>query len=797
MSRTTRTDTQSPAQHIADSHDLIRVHGARENNLKDVSIEIPKRRLTVFTGVSGSGKSSLVFDTIAAESQRLINETYSAFVQGFMPTLARPEVDVLDGLTTVISVDQQRMGADPRSTVGTATDANAMLRILFSRLGKPHIGPPSAYSFNTASVRASGAITVQRGARTKAEKATFERTGGMCTRCEGRGTVSDIDLTQLYDDSKSITEGAFTIPGWKSDNVWTVGIYAESGFLDPNKPIREFTKKEMQDFLYREPTKVKVNGVNLTYEGLIPKIQKSFLSKDKEAMQPHIRAFVERAVTFTTCPECDGTRLSEGARSSKIDKISIADACAMEIRDLAEWVRGLKERSVAPLLTALQQTLDSFVEIGLGYLSLNRPAGTLSGGEAQRVKMIRHLGSSITDVTYVFDEPTIGLHPHDIQRMNDLLLRLRDKGNTVLVVEHKPEVIAIADHVVDLGPGAGTEGGTVCFEGTVEGLRAGGTVTGRHLGDRAAVKETVRKPTGTLEIRGATANNLQGVDVDVPLGVLAVVTGVAGSGKSSLVHGSIPAGEGVVSVDQSPIRGSRRSNPATYTGLLEPIRKAFAKVNGVKPALFSANSEGACPTCNGAGVIYTDLAMMAGVATPCEDCEGKRFQASVLEYHLGGRDISEVLAMSVTEAEEFFGAGEAHTPAAHRILVRLADVGLGYLSLGQPLTTLSGGERQRLKLATHMAEKGGVYVLDEPTAGLHLADVEQLLGLLDRLVDSGKSVIVVEHHQAVMAHADWIIDLGPGAGHDGGRIVFEGTPADLVTARSTLTGEHLAAYVGA
>ncbi|MCX4511840.1 excinuclease ABC subunit UvrA [Streptomyces sp. NBC_01619] len=792
-----RTDTQSPALHAADSHDLIRVHGARENNLKDVSIEIPKRRLTVFTGVSGSGKSSLVFDTIAAESQRLINETYSAFVQGFMPTLARPEVDVLDGLTTAISVDQQRMGADPRSTVGTATDANAMLRILFSRLGKPHIGPPSAYSFNTASVRASGAITVQRGAKTKSEKATFERTGGMCTRCEGRGTVSDIDLTQLYDDSKSIAEGAFTIPGWKSDNVWTVGIYAESGFLDPNKPIRRFTKKEMQDFLYREPTKVKVNGVNLTYEGLIPKIQKSFLSKDKEAMQPHIRAFVERAVTFTVCPECDGTRLSEGARSSKIDKISIADACAMEIRDLAKWVRGLKEPSVAPLLTALQQTLDSFVEIGLGYLSLNRPAGTLSGGEAQRVKMIRHLGSSITDVTYVFDEPTIGLHPHDIQRMNDLLLRLRDKGNTVLVVEHKPEVIAIADHVVDLGPGAGTEGGTVCFEGTVEGLRAGGTVTGRHLDDRAAVKETVRKPTGALEIRGATANNLQGVDVDVPLGVLAVVTGVAGSGKSSLVHGSIPAGEGVVSVDQSPIKGSRRSNPATYTGLLEPIRKAFAKVNGVKPALFSANSEGACPTCNGAGVIYTDLAMMAGVSTPCEDCEGKRFQASVLEYHLGGRDISEVLAMSVTEAEEFFGAGEAHTPAAHRILVRLADVGLGYLSLGQPLTTLSGGERQRLKLATHMAEKGGVYVLDEPTAGLHLADVEQLLGLLDRLVDSGKSVIVVEHHQAVMAHADWIIDLGPGAGHDGGRIVFEGTPADLVAARSTLTGEHLAEYVGA
>ncbi|GGZ28217.1 ATP-binding cassette domain-containing protein [Streptomyces poonensis] len=792
----TSTDPQSPAPHPADSHDLIRVHGARENNLKDVSIEIPKRRLTVFTGVSGSGKSSLVFDTIAAESQRLINETYSAFVQGFMPNLARPEVDVLDGLTTVISVDQQRMGGDPRSTVGTATDANAMLRILFSRLGQPHIGPPSAYSFNTASVKASGAITVERGAK-KAVKATFERTGGMCTRCEGRGTVSDIDLTQLYDDSRSIAEGAFTIPGWKSDNVWTVGVYAQSGFLDPEKPIREFTEAEMRDFLYREPTKVKVNGVNLTYEGLIPKIQKSFLSKDKESMQPHIRAFVERAVTFTTCPECDGTRLSEGARSSKIEGISIADACAMEIRDLAEWVRGLDVPSVKPLLTALQQTLDSFVEIGLGYLSLDRPAGTLSGGEAQRTKMIRHLGSSLTDVTYVFDEPTTGLHPHDIQRMNNLLLRLRDKGNTVLVVEHKPEVIAIADHVVDLGPGAGTAGGTVCFEGTVEGLRTADSLTGRHFDDRAALKKTVRESTGTLEIRGADAHNLQNVDVDVPLGVLCVVTGVAGSGKSSLVHGSVPAGAGVVSVDQSAIRGSRRSNPATYTGLLDPIRKAFAKANGVKPALFSANSEGACPGCNGAGVVYADLAMMAGVATTCEECEGRRFQASVLEYRLGGRDISEVLAMPVTEAEEFFAAGEARTPAAHKILQRLSDVGLGYLTLGQPLTTLSGGERQRLKLAVHMAEEGGIYVLDEPTAGLHLADVEHLLGLLDRLVDAGKSVIVVEHHQAVMAHADWIIDLGPGAGHEGGRIVFEGTPADLVAARSTLTGEHLADYVGA
>ncbi|MFJ6850563.1 ATP-binding cassette domain-containing protein [Streptomyces sp. NPDC091271] len=794
----TRTDSRSPAPHVADNHDLIRVHGARVNNLKDVSVEIPKRRLTVFTGVSGSGKSSLVFSTIAAESQRMINETYSAFVQGFMPTLARPEVDVLEGLTTAIIVDQQRMGADPRSTVGTATDANAMLRILFSRLGKPHIGPPGAYSFNTASVRASGGITVERGtAKTKTVKATFNRTGGMCTRCEGRGSVSDIDLTQLYDDSKSLAEGAFTIPGWKSDSQWTVQVYAQSGFVDPDKPIRKYTKKELQDFLYGEPVKVKVNGVNLTYEGLIPKIQKSFLSKDKEALQPHIRAFVERAVTFTTCPECDGTRLSDGARSSKIERISIADACAMQISDLASWVSKLDEPSVAPLLAALRHTLDSFVQIGLGYLSLDRPAGTLSGGESQRVKMIRHLGSSLTDVTYVFDEPTIGLHPHDIQRMNDLLLRLRDKGNTVLVVEHKPETIAIADHVVDLGPGAGTAGGAVCFEGSVEGLRKSSTVTGRHFDDRAAVKESVRKPTGALEIRGASLHNLRDVDVDIPLGVLTVLTGVAGSGKSSLVHGSIPAGENVVSVDQSPIKGSRRSNPATYTGLLDPIRKAFAKANDVKPALFSANSEGACPTCNGAGVIYTDLGMMAGTTTLCEDCEGKRFDASVLEYHFGGRDISEVLAMSVAEAEEFFGSGEASTPAAHRILGRLADVGLGYLTLGQPLTTLSGGERQRLKLATHMAEKGGVYVLDEPTAGLHLADVQQLLGLLDRLVDSGKSVIVVEHHQAVMAHADWIIDLGPGAGHDGGRIVFEGTPADLVADRSTLTGEHLAAYVKA
>jgi excinuclease UvrABC ATPase subunit len=795
---TKRRDARPTTLHAADSHDLIRVHGARENNLKDVDVEIPKRRLTVFTGVSGSGKSSLVFGTIAAESQRLINETYSAFVQGFMPTLARPEVDVLEGLTTAIIVDQQRMGSDPRSTVGTATDASALLRILFSRLGTPHVGPPSAFSFNVASVRAAGSITVEKGAEKKTERRTFTRTGGMCPRCEGMGSVTDFDLSQLYDESKSLNEGALTIPGYSMDG-WYGRIFRGCGFFDPDKPIRKFTKKELHDLLRKEPTKIKVDGINLTYEGLIPKIQKSMLSKDVESLQPHVRAFVDRVVTFTTCPDCEGTRLSEAARSSKVKGVNIADVSAMQISDLAEWVRSLDDASVAPLLGALQHTLDSFVEIGLGYLSLDRPSGTLSGGEAQRTKMIRQLGSSLTDVTYVFDEPTAGLHPHDVRRMNDLLLRLRDKGNTVLVVEHEPETIAVADHVVDLGPGAGTAGGTVCFEGTVEGLRRSGTVTGRHLDDRAALKPDTRQPTGALEIRGATTNNLRAVDVDIPLGVLVVVTGVAGSGKSSLVHGSIPAGAGVVSIDQAPIRGSRRSNPATYTGLLDHIRKAFAKANGVKPALFSANSEGACPTCNGAGVVYTDLAIMATVASVCEACEGKRFEASVLDYKLAGRDISEVLAMSVTEARAFFGEGdgEARTPAAHAVLDRLADVGLGYLSLGQPLTTLSGGERQRLKLASRMGEDGGIYVLDEPTTGLHLADVEQLLGLLDRLVDSGTSVIVVEHHQAVMAHADWIIDLGPGAGHDGGRIVFEGTPADLVAGRSTLTGEHLAAYVGA
>ena len=784
-----------PAErHVADRHDLIRVHGARVNNLKDVSVELPKRRLTVFTGVSGSGKSSLVFGTIAAESQRMINETYSAFVQGFLPTRARPDVDVLEGLTTAILVDQQRMGADPRSTVGTATDANALLRILFSRLGQPHIGSPQAYSFNVASISGAGAVTIERGGTTTKERRSFSITGGMCPRCEGRGSVTEFDLSQLYDDEKSLNEGALTVPGYSMEG-WYGRIFRGCGFFDPDKPIRRFTEKERHDLLHREPTKIKVDGINLTYAGLIPQIQKSFLAKDREAMQPHVGAFVDRVVTFTTCPECDGTRLGRPARSSKIGTRSIADVCAMQITDLAAWVSGLDEPSVAPLLATLRHTLDSFVEIGLGYLSLARPAGTLSGGESQRVRMIRHLGSSLTDTTYVFDEPTIGLHPHDVQRMNDLLLQLRDKGNTVLVVEHKPEVIAIADHVVDLGPGAGTAGGTICFEGTVEALRASDTVTGRHLDDRAALKPSVRTPSGALEVRGASTNNLHLVDVGIPLGVLVVVTGVAGSGKSSLIHGSVSCRDGVVAVDQAPIKGSRRSNPATYTGLLDPIRKAFAKANGVKPALFSANSEGACPACNGAGVIYTDLGMMAGVSSTCEECEGRRFDASVLDYRFGGRDISEVLAMAVTDAQVFFGAGEAATPAAARILTHLADVGLGYLSLGQPLTTLSGGERQRLKLATRMGDKGGVYVLDEPTTGLHLADVEHLLALLDRLVDSGKSVIVIEHHRAVMAHADWIIDLGPGAGHQGGRVVFEGTPSRLVATRSTLTGKHLAAYV--
>ncbi len=782
------------AKHSADRHDAIRVRGARENNLKDVHVELPKRRLTVFTGVSGSGKSSLVFGTIAAESQRLINETYSAFVQGFMPSVGRPEVDLLEGLTTAILVDQERMGGNPRSTVGTATDANALLRVLWSRLGDPHVGPPSAFAFNVPSVKATGVITVERGNK-KTERQSFSRQGGMCPRCEGMGSIHDIDRTQLYDASKSLNEGAITIPGYSMDG-WYGRIFRGCGLFDPDKPIRKFNKKELHALLHQEPTKIEIDGINLTYAGLLPSIQRSYLSKDVGSLQPHLRAFVERAVTFTTCPDCGGTRLNETARSSKVRGLGIAEACAMQIDELAAWVRAIEEPTVAPLVASLRHLLDAFVEIGLGYLRLDRPAGTLSGGEAQRTKMIRHLGSSLTDVTYVFDEPTAGLHPHDVRRMNELLLRLRDKGNTVLVVEHEPETIAIADHVVDLGPGAGTAGGEVVFEGTVEALRESGTITGRHLRDRASLKERVRTPTGAIAVRGARTNNLKDVDVDVPLGVLVVVTGVAGSGKSSLMKGSVAGREGVVTIDQAPIQGSRRSNPATYTDLLEPIRKAFAKANGVKPGLFSPNSEGACPSCNGAGVIYTDLGMMAGVSTVCEDCGGRRFHASVLEHRLGGLDIAEVLDLSVDEALAFFGEGAARTPAAHAILSRLAGVGLGYLRLGQPLPTLSGGERQRLKLAAHLGAEGGVYVLDEPTTGLHLADVAPLLALLDRLVDAGKSVIVIEHHLAVMAHADWILDLGPGAGHEGGRVVFEGTPSELVAARATLTGEHLAAFVG-
>ncbi|WP_028654939.1 ATP-binding cassette domain-containing protein [Nocardioides sp. J54] len=784
----------SATAHPADTHDLIRVQGARENNLKDVDVEIPKRRLTVFTGVSGSGKSSLVFATIAAESQRMINETYSTFVQGFMPSLARPEVDVLEGITTAIVVDQERMGANVRSTVGTATDANAMLRVLFSRIGDPYVGPPTAFAFNVPTRRAGGVMSTEK-AGGKVEKKVVKNAvylGGMCPECEGRGTVSDLDLTQIVDESKSLSEGAILVPGYTADG-WMVAAF--KAVLPADKPISTFTKAEREDFLHAEPRKVKVEKINVTYEGLIPKIRKSMFSKDVDSLQPHIKAFVERAAVFADCPACGGTRLNEVARSAKINGRSIADVCAMQITDAAAWVRGIDDQSVAPLKASLLHLFESFVEIGLGYLSLDRPAGTLSGGEAQRTKMIRHLGSALTDVTYVFDEPTIGLHPHDIQRMNKLLLELRDKGNTVLVVEHKPETIAIADHVVDLGPGAGTAGGTVCFEGDVAGLQASDTLTGRHLSYRAPLKESVREATGAIEVRGASTHNLRDVDVDIPLGVLCVVTGVAGSGKSSLIHGSVAGHEDVVVIDQGAIKGSRRSNPATYTGLLEPIRKAFAKANGVKPALFSANSEGACESCNGNGMIYTELGFMDTVATVCDECEGRRFQASVLELTFGGLNIAEVLDLPVADAHAFFAAGESKVPAAATILQRMEDVGLGYLKLGQPLNTLSGGERQRLKLAVRMGEKGGVYVLDEPTTGLHLADVENLLGLLDRLVDSGKSVIVIEHHQAVMAHADWIIDIGPGAGHDGGTVVFEGTPAQLVAGASTLTGQHLAEYV--
>ncbi|WP_194409743.1 ATP-binding cassette domain-containing protein [Microbacterium cremeum] len=776
--------------HIADSHEVIRVIGARENNLKNVSVEIPKRRLTVFTGVSGSGKSSLVFGTIANESQRLINETYPTFVQQFMGQLSRPEVDGLENVSPAIIVDQERMGSNARSTVGTATDAHAMLRMLFSRLGQPHVGSPQAFSFNIPSVSGAGAMTVEKGGRKVEERRSFEITGGMCPRCEGLGEASEIDLDELYDKTKSLAEGALTIPGYNVDG-WMVKGFTESGFVDPRKPIQDYSEQELADFLYKEPTKVKMSGINMTYEGLVPKITKSMLQKDRDSLQPHIRAFVDRAVKFTACPDCGGSRLNEGARSSKIRGISIADAAAMQISDLADWLATIDEPEVAPLMAGLRQTIASFVEVGLGYLSLDRSSGTLSGGEAQRTKMIRHLGSALTDITYVFDEPTAGLHPHDIARMNDLLRQLRDKGNTVLVVEHKPEVIEIADHIVDLGPGAGRAGGEVQYEGDVAGLRASGTITGRHLDDRARLKPATRDPKGVLEIRGANQHNLKDVDIDIPLGILTVVTGVAGSGKSSLIHGNVPAFDDVVVVDQSPIKGNRRSSPATYTGLLDTIRAAFAKANGVKPALFSANSEGACVACRGLGVIITNLGFTQTVETLCEVCDGSGFSDEVLEYLLDGKNIAEVLAMTAAEASVFFTKGPAHTT-----LSRMMDVGLGYLTLGQALNTLSGGERQRLKLAISMAKKGAIYVLDEPTTGLHLADVDNLLGMLDRLVDAGNSVIVIEHHQAVMAHADRIIDLGPGAGHDGGEIVFQGTPADLVANGDSLTAKHLREYVG-
>lgn len=786
------TETSS---HPADNHDLICVRGGRENNLKNVDLDLPKRRLTVFTGVSGSGKSSLVFSTIAAESQRMINESYSAFVQGFMPTMSRPDVDVLEGLTTAIIVDQERIGANPRSTVGTVTDINAKLRILYSRLAEPNLGSTNAYSFNVATISGKGAVTIDKGDSKEVERRTFNVNGGMCPHCEGMGTATDIDVDQIVDRSKSLNEGAITIPGFKVGG-WSVRFYSESGFFDPDKPVAEFTPEEMDKLLNVQGEKIVISGTNMTYDGLIPRIQRSFLSKDRDSMQKHVRAFVDRAVVYTTCPECEGTRLNPAARSSYLAGKSIAEVVAMQVSDLPDWLALITDTGVSPLVESLQETIAAFVDIGLGYLSLDRASGSLSGGEAQRIKLVRHLGSSLTDVTYVFDEPTIGLHPHDIQRMNGLLEQLRDKGNTVLVVEHKPETIAIADHVVDLGPKAGTFGGEICFEGTVGELEASGTLTGDHLKYRASLKDAVRAGVGAVEIRGAGEHNLKNVDVDVPLGVLTVVTGVAGSGKSTLIHGSLAARDGVASIDQGAIKGSRRSNPATYTGMLEPIRKAFAKVNGVKAALFSANSEGACPNCNGAGAIYSDLGVMAGMSAICEVCEGKGFQASVLEYTLAGRNIREVLDMPVSEAVDYFAAGESKIPAALTIASNLAEVGLGYVKLGQPLNTLSGGERQRLKLAMHLSDKGGIFILDEPTTGLHLADVANLLELLDRLVDSGKTVVVIEHHQAVMAHADWIIDLGPGAGHEGGEIVFEGTPADLVANGTTLTAQHLAKYVG-
>ncbi|WP_370890129.1 ATP-binding cassette domain-containing protein [Janibacter sp. GXQ6167] len=774
--------------HVADSHGVIRVRGARVNNLKDVDADIPKRRLTVFTGVSGSGKSSLVFGAIASESQRLINETYSTFVQGFMPSLARPEVDSLENLSAAIVVDQERMTANARSTVGTVTDAFALLRLLYSRLSTPHVGSSQAFSFNIASASGAGAVTVQKGATQKAERRTFEVIGGMCPECEGKGKVSTIDIDAIVDRSKSLNDGAIMVPGMPTGS-WQWRSYAESDRLDPDKALADYTPEEWDWLMNQDATKVKFAGINYTYIGLLGRVRRSFIDRETESKQAHVKAFADRVATFAPCPECGGTRLNEAARTATVAGTTLPECSAMQITDLLTWLDRVDDESVVPLLANLRGILAAFVEIGLGYLSLDRESGTLSGGEAQRVKMIRHLGSALTDITYVFDEPTVGLHPHDITRMNNLLLQLRDKGNTVLVVEHKPEVMAIADHLVDLGPDAGSGGGEITYAGDLAGLRASHTTTGRYLDARIGLRERVRQPKGALEIRGASIHNLRDVDVDIPTGVLTVVTGVAGSGKSSLIHGSLGTREDVLIIDQGAIKGSRRSNPATYTGLLDPIRTAFAKANGVKPALFSFNSEGACPACGGQGVIYTDLAMMAGVSTPCEECGGRRFRPEVLEYRLHGRSIDEVLALSVADAAEVFTSGKPK-----QILARLLDVGLGYLTLGQPLTTLSGGERQRLKLAAQMGRDAATIVLDEPTSGLHLADTERLLAMLHGLVEQGHSVVVIEHHLAVMAHADWIIDLGPGAGLDGGRVVFEGTPQEMVEHSDTLTAQHLRAW---
>ncbi|EEH64418.1 putative excinuclease ABC, A subunit [Gleimia coleocanis DSM 15436] len=824
------------------THDFIHVIGAQENNLKNLEVQIPKRKLTVFTGVSGSGKSSLVFDTIATESQRLINETYPAFIQGFMGNLNRPHVDDLRGLTPAIVVSQEKLGANARSTVGTVTDVSTLLRLIWAKFGVVaenntkvralKMSSPNAFSFNVPNVKASGAIKVEKGKDTKTEKRTYEVNGGMCADCEGLGVVNDIDLTKVFNVELSLNDGAITVPGYTADG-WAVRLYSASGFFPADQPIKTFTAEQLQTFLYGEPVKVKIESINMTYEGLIPKLQKSMFSKDIEGLQPHIRKFVETAVTFAPCPACEGTRLNPAARAVTVAGLNIAQAHVLEITDLLAWVQQLLAGEIALaaaeaplisegglLLTNLAEQLSSFVEIGLGYLSLARSASSLSGGEAQRVKMIRHLRSALTDMTYVFDEPTAGLHPHDIERMKRVLLQLRDAGNTVLVIEHRPEVIEIADHIIDMGPGAGKHGGEIMFAGTFSELLAVSdaktslgtslpngnprkadsaqtSVTSQVLSLPLQVKTSARTFSEKIELRGVTANNLRGIDVDVPLGVLTAVTGVAGSGKSTLIGALVSSGAApseIIMVDQGAIKGSRRSNPATYTGVFDPIRKAFAKASGQKPALFSANSEGACETCKGAGVIYTDLGFMQTVENHCESCDGRRFDESVLQYHLEGKSIADVLEMPAQEALEFF-TKEAKNPAVSKVLQRLVDVGLEYLSLGQSLTTLSGGERQRLKLASQMADKGGIYVLDEPSTGLHLADTRKLLALLDQLVDSGKTVIVVEHNLHVVAHADWVIDLGPGAGHEGGQVVYAGTVSQMHADKNLADQSKTAQYI--